>query len=330
MKLLLAIVASAGIVSLAGSIDLPCDIYDSAGTPCVAAHSTVRALYEKYEGALYQVKRSDGGVLNVGTVDGVADAAQQDAFCASSSCIISIIYDQSGRKNHLTPAPAGSAVWRPDKGTNASRWPVTLSKKKVYGVYFEGNEGYRNTNTSGVATGDDAESMYAVFKGDYYNGGCCFDYGNAETNSIDDGKGTMEALYWGNSTGWGRGFGSGPWMMADLENGLWAGNQQTNPGNKPLIAKFVTGMLKGGANRFALKGGDAQANPPSLTALYEGTRPSGYEVMKKQGSIILGIGGDNSDWAVGGSLEGAMTQGYASDATDAAVHASIVAAGYGA
>ena len=35
----------------------PCDIYDDAkeGTPCVAAHSTVRALYGKYDGSLYQV-----------------------------------------------------------------------------------------------------------------------------------------------------------------------------------------------------------------------------------------------------------------------------------
>ena len=172
---LLALVAPA---SLAGTSKLPCDIYDAAGTPCVAAHSTVRALYEKYDGSLYQVKRSDGKFLDVGTVNGIADSAKQDAFCATRSCIISIIYDQSGKKNDLTPAPAGSAVWRPDKGTNASRWPLTASKHKVYGVYFEGGEGYRNTNTSGIATGDDAESMYAVFKGDYYNGGCCFDYGH--------------------------------------------------------------------------------------------------------------------------------------------------------
>eukprot|EP00666_Eupelagonemidae_sp_cell4sb_P017944 gene17944-biopygen6047 len=32
----------------------PCDIYGGAGTPCVAAHSTVRALYAAYRGPLYQ------------------------------------------------------------------------------------------------------------------------------------------------------------------------------------------------------------------------------------------------------------------------------------
>jgi hypothetical protein len=51
--------------SAAGS--LPCDIYASYGTPCVAAHSTVRALYSSYNGSLYQVRRaSDGATLNIG------------------------------------------------------------------------------------------------------------------------------------------------------------------------------------------------------------------------------------------------------------------------
>jgi hypothetical protein len=51
--------------------------------------------------------------------------------------------------------------------------------------------------------------------------------------------------------------------------------------------------------------------------------------MKKQGAIILGIGGDNSKGAVGTFYEGVMTSGYPSDATENAVQANIVAAGYG-
>src|SRR5678816_396948 len=31
----------------------PCDIYAAAGAPCVAAHSTTRALYAAYSGPLY-------------------------------------------------------------------------------------------------------------------------------------------------------------------------------------------------------------------------------------------------------------------------------------
>jgi hypothetical protein len=33
--------------------------------------------------------------------------------------------------------------------------------------------------------------MYAIFDGTHYNGGCCFDYGNAERNSRDNGNGTI-------------------------------------------------------------------------------------------------------------------------------------------
>src|ERR1700728_5128984 len=45
----------------------PCDIYASGGTPCQAAYSTTRALFEAYDGPLYQVQRaSDSTYLNVG------------------------------------------------------------------------------------------------------------------------------------------------------------------------------------------------------------------------------------------------------------------------
>ena len=79
----------------------PCDIYAAGNTPCVAAHSTVRSLYTKYGGALYQVKRaSDNATQNIGLLpDGYANAATQDAFCANTTCVITKIYDQSDRKS---------------------------------------------------------------------------------------------------------------------------------------------------------------------------------------------------------------------------------------
>src|ERR1700730_8467685 len=72
----------------------PCDIYAAGNTPCVAAHSTVRSLYAKYNGALYQVKRaSDNATQNIGLLsDGYANAATQDAFCKSTTSIITTIY----------------------------------------------------------------------------------------------------------------------------------------------------------------------------------------------------------------------------------------------
>ena len=45
----------------------PCDLYNAAGTPCVTAHSTTRALLSGYGGPLYQVERqSDGRTLDIG------------------------------------------------------------------------------------------------------------------------------------------------------------------------------------------------------------------------------------------------------------------------
>ena len=49
--------------------DGPCDVYANGGAPCVAAHSTTRALYKAYNGPLYQVMRqSDGKTLDIGVV----------------------------------------------------------------------------------------------------------------------------------------------------------------------------------------------------------------------------------------------------------------------
>src|SRR5215471_17586578 len=59
----------------------PCDIYAAAGTPCVAAHSTTRALFAAYNGPLYQVRRSSNNAttnINVLSAGGFANAAAQD------------------------------------------------------------------------------------------------------------------------------------------------------------------------------------------------------------------------------------------------------------
>ena len=93
------------------------------------------------------------------------------------------------------------------------------------------------------------------------------------------------------------------------------------------MATFVTAMLKGKSGHFALKAGDAQSG--QLRTLYDGPRPQNYEVTKKEGAIVLGIGGDNSDHGVGTFYEGAMTAKFTSDTTDDAIQANIVSAEYG-
>src|SRR5580693_1589965 len=308
----------------------PCDIYAAAGTPCVAAHCTTRALYAAYNGPLYQVKRaSDGATTNVSPLSagGYANSATQDSFCANTYCTITEIYDQSGNGNNLTDAPAGGAAGGPDILANAAAAPTTAAGHKVYGVFISPGMGYRDDSTKNIATGDAAEGEYAVLDGTHSNNGCCFDYGNAETNNDDDGAGAMEAIYFGTETTWGTGSGSGPWIMADMENGLFSGQGAKLNSAAPTIAdRFTTAMVEGESNQWAILGGNAQSG--SLFTGYSGVRPSGYNPMHKQGAIILGIGGDNSKSSAGTFYEGVMTSGYPSASTEAAVQANIVAAGY--
>ena len=201
---------------------------------------------------------------------------------------------------------------------------------KVYGVFISPGMGYRDDSTRNIATGNAAESEYAVLDGTHQNNGCCFDYGNAETNNDDDGAGAMEAIYFGTETTWGRGSGNGPWIMADLENGLFSGvNQHQNTNDPTINYRYTTAIIKGGPNHWAIRGGNAQSG--NLSTFYDGVRPnvSGYNPMRKQGAIILGTGGDNSKGAQGTFYEGVMTSGYPSDATENAVQANITSVAYG-
>jgi hypothetical protein len=275
-------------------------------------------------------------------VGGYADASAQDSFCAGSVCTIPIIYDQSTQKNDLVVAIAGEAKSSPGNPAKAKALPITINGHSVYGLKFGAGQGYRVQYGKGIATGDDPESMYMVTSQQDYNNGCCFDYGNAETDAHDDGNGTMEAVYFGEGVIWGRGSGNdtGPWVMADLENGLypgWENKQDRNIStNTPLLYDFVTAALVGdtqekncGAGRFALYGGDATNGV--LKTMWDGIRPqkNGYVPMQKQGSIILAVGGDNSNSDAGRFYEGAMVNGASTKETIDALQANIVAAGYG-
>nr|WP_229812762.1 arabinofuranosidase catalytic domain-containing protein [Lentzea flava] len=324
-------------VALAGpaadAVEGPCDIYAGGGTPCVAAHSTTRALYGAYNGPLYQVRRStDNTTRDIAPLSagGAANAATQDSFCAGATCLITIIYDQSGRGNHLTQAPPGGIPGPGPGGWDnlavATAAPVMIGGQKAYGVYIAPGTGYRNNRTNGVATGDQPEGIYAVVDGTHYNGGCCFDYGNAQTNGLADEPAIMETVYFGSNNWWGYGDGPGPWVMADLEWGLFSGVNPRYNKNPTINHRFVTAIVKGEPNHWAIRSGNAQSG--GLTTVFDGPRPNGYHPMKKEGAILLGIGGDNSNGAAGTFYEGVMTTGYPSNATEEAVQANITAAAY--
>jgi hypothetical protein len=320
--------AATGPGGSTGTIKGPCDIYAEDGGPCVAAHSTIRALYGTYNGPLYQVRKSDCTAKDIGVVSpgGLANSAEQDAFCGSSGCTISIIYDQSPQHNHLTRSPPGMAKVTPGNEANAKAAPIMVGSNKVYGIHVVPGVGYRNNQATGTAMGDEPETMYMIVHGDYYNGGCCFDYGNMERNSADNGEGTMEAVYFGNCTIWNKGGGAGPWIMGDLENGLWAGNTSPYEANGPVTFKYINGMVKGdaaGKNHWTIKVGNAQEGV--LDTRFDGPRPNArYNPMRKEGAIGLGTGGDNSNAAQGNWFEGLMTHHYSSEKADNDVQANIV------
>ncbi|HZN71501.1 MAG TPA: alpha-L-arabinofuranosidase B [Micromonosporaceae bacterium] len=341
-----ALLAGATIVTMAVSLLVvapgtataaptgPCDIYASNGTPCVAAHSTIRSLLSTYNGPLYQVRRaSNNNTMNIGQLaDGFANAAAQDSFCANTTCVITIIYDQTPRHNDLTPAPPGG-VGGQDNPAPADALPVTAGGHTVYGISVSGIMGYRDNSTSGIATGSQPEGMYMVTSGTHFNNRCCFDYGNAETNNLDNGNGHMDAIYFGTLCWFSPCNGAGPWVMADLENGLFQSNTggSQNAGYTGNRNPYVTATLKNnGTTTFAFKDGNAQSG--GLSTRFNGglpTSPAGYRPMHLEGAIILGIGGDNSNTAIGSFFEGAMTQGYPTDAAENSVQANVVGVNYG-
>ncbi|NMO53803.1 alpha-N-arabinofuranosidase [Actinoplanes sp. TBRC 11911] len=317
----------------------PCDIYAAGGTPCVAAHSSTRALYASYSGPLYQVTRlSDHAAKNIGVLErgGYADATEQDRFCAGTTCLVTKLYDQSPMHNDLTQPPrggfSGPAMGGYDNLPIADMAPITVDGHKAYGIFIAPGMGLRDNDTRGVAVDDEPEGMYWIVDGQHYNGGCCFDYGNGEIDSRDDDNGTMETSYFGTASAWYHGNPPGPWIMTDQENNLVG---CVNPGstsklcpNLPSItSRFVTAVAKGEPHHWASLGGDAQQG--ALTTMFDGPRvDASYDPMRKQGAIVLGNGGDNSVGSQGTFYEGVMTAGYPSDAVDQQVQANIVAAKY--
>jgi non-reducing end alpha-L-arabinofuranosidase len=333
----------AATTAAAATPSLPCDIYAAGGTPCEAAYSTTRALFAAYDGPLYQVQRaSDGSDLNIGleSTGGVVNSAPQVSFCSGTTCTITELYDQSPNGNNMPisqgtacsgcsggisgPGPNGS-----DIGSPAMALPVTVGGQPAYGALFDAQgTGYRIDNAKNVPTGSQPEGVYMLTSSNLTSNGCCFDFGSAEANDSDDGNATMNAIYYGTDCWTQNCTGPGPWVGGDLENGMYFSNTGANPSSIPSeTGSFLSAWEKNnGTTNFTLKYGNGQQG--GLTQSYSGALPSGYDPMKVQPSVELGTGGDNSIWGDGEFFEGAVLAGYPSDATENAVQASLVAAGY--
>ena len=326
----------------AATTSLPCDIYAAGGTPCEAAYSTTRALFAAYDGPLYQIQRaSDGSYLDIGleTTGGVVNSAPQVSFCVGTTCTITKLYDQTTNGNDMTVSPAASCTGcggAPGPGPDgsdlpapASALPVTVEGQPAYGILVGSSGiGYRIDDAKNVPTGDQPEGIYMMTSSNVTSGQCCFDFGSGESDNNDDGNGTMNAIYYGNDCWTGNCTGPGPWVGGDLENGMYFSDNGGNPATiQGEYGSFVSAWEKNnGTTNFTLKYGNGQQG--GLSESYSGPLPNGYDPMKVQPSILLGTGGDNSGGGTGEFFEGAVTAGYPSDATENAVQASMVAAGY--
>jgi len=363
----------AGASAPTGNAVGPCDLYAMANTPCVAAFSTVRVLLSTYKGPLYQVRK--GGTNNVfkgnqpagtvggttggttqdigATADGFADAAAQEAFCGTATCSFSRLYDQSGKGNDLTQSPAGTYEPGPDYEVPATH-SLMVGGHKVYVVYFPNppslpsgsapsGYGYRNNKTTGMPKNSDPQGVYMLADATHVGNGCCFDFGNAETNNGNGPTGDMAALNLGTSY-WGQGAGTSPWFEGDFEAGVWAGGSSCpTPGSGQLTCNgrtanpqnpsmkgiaYAFGILKTGTASsmpvYTLKAGNLTAG--TLVTAYNGVAPAEWQL---QGAVVLGTGGDNSNSSWGTFYEGAVTAGQPSDSVDQTIEANVAAAGYG-
>ncbi|MBN1760026.1 MAG: hypothetical protein JW863_16990 [Chitinispirillaceae bacterium] len=334
--------------------ECPCDIYEEAGTPCAGAYSMIRQLNSKYNGPLYQVRRSsDGQTKDIPQMDdGFADSKVQDDFLGGGGGTVSKLYDQSGNGNDLTVAKKGcyncdqgDSACKDDKEANAKGRKLTVAGHTVYGLYIQPGEGYR-TNQEGYAghpdrvsaaknmpTGNQAQGIYGVVDGKRPGQACCFNFGNGSTNNCYGPTGQMNTLYFGGVDWWGTGAGRGPWFQNDMEAGVWAGGSANPPPkgwstNPSITWDYAFGISKtsteNNRGKYCLRVADATNG--DLTNAYDGDAPSTW---KMEGGILLGIGGDNSNHSFGTFFEGCITKGRPSNDIDAKVLKNVQSMHYG-
>jgi non-reducing end alpha-L-arabinofuranosidase len=341
------------------AIECPCDIYEETGTPCVGAFSTTRLLSSKYTGPIYQVRRADGQTKDIPqTDDGFADSKVQDDFLGNSGGTISKLYDQSGKGNDLTVAKKGcfdGTASQDDNESDAKGRKVMVGGHNVYALYMKQTEGYRSNQegysgypkqvdpANGMPKNNENQGIYEVVDGKRYGTACCWNFGNGSTDNCYGPTGQMNTCFFGTAY-WGRGAGSGPWFMNDMEAGVWAGGSKPgDPGwgaldaggvrlpnndNPSITWDYAMGISKTSTEnrqaKYCLRMGNAQSG--NLVNAWDGNAPTAW---KMEGGIILGIGGDNSNSSFGTFFEGCITAGRPSNETDAKIHQNIQNIGYG-
>jgi hypothetical protein len=204
---------------------------------------------------------------------------------------------------------------------------------------METRQGYRTSIMvigDGVPLGTTAQAIHELVDGTHSDSACCWDFGNVSPDPTR--YGVMNPRFFGVAC-WGRGAGSGPRFMAQLEAGVWAGG--TNPGdpgwgaldtnappnesNPSSRVQCVLGFLKTNPTTWSLRMADAQT-ASSVTTAYAGGLPKEWS---NEAGIVLGVGGDNSNSSWGTFYEGAILSGFPGDDVEVAILQNNKDAGYG-
>jgi non-reducing end alpha-L-arabinofuranosidase len=322
----------------------------------VAAHSLTRTLFAAYTGPLFKVVRvSDKQEKDIGSVaaTGLVDISALSTFCSGTTCKVGTLYDQSGNTNDM---------WRGDTTANAPGTPklcemldieywqmsdgtkVPLALGRGWGAgeeWTRTSQCLRNRDkTKNMPKGATPQTTYAIFHQKYLNPGCCFNYGNTGNQIHYTGPGTLSALNFSKITYWSKGTGSGPWVLVDWEQGVYAGNTaKCNSGvpagatctatgenpNPSIPHDIVTALFKhDGVNHWALKAANAKSGALAVSIDLPTLPKGGYSPLKQEGGLGLGEGGAGDAGGSGGFSEGAIIAAETTDATDDAIQKNIV------
>ena len=167
-----------------------------------------------------------------------------------------------------------------DRGADASEIAVTAGGHKVVRDLdlARASATAPRARPRRAAVNGQAEGAYMVASGTHVGSACCFDYGNAESTPADTGNGHMDAVSIATTCYFAPCTGSGPWVEADMENGMFQGDNGSNTANAGNNSAFVTAVLKNnGQTTYALKGGNSQSG--GLSTWWNGALPTrgGYQ-----------------------------------------------------
>ncbi len=273
-------IARGGHVARAGRHARACDIAATAGTSCVAAYSSVRALYQTYNGtALPGERQSDGTTTNISTLaaEGTPTPPRRTLLLRRHRVHGHDRLRPVGERQPPHRSPRSGSRARATSGCARMRCPS--SPRDTTSTDCCSTPAPASARWSGP-TSRPARSRSRSTRcssGTYITqvDRCCFGFGNAETIADNTGSAHMDALNISTVCTAAPCNGVGPWWQADLENGTFMSGGGTNPANISMgfNKPFVTGFLRNnGTTNFALDGGDA--NGATLTSLYSGALPS--------------------------------------------------------